>query len=216
MPEEDSKNSRRDPNEIEVLTYVQSVRQRPQMYVGSTDEQGLCELVYLAMLEAVEGVDIKRNVALAGHRASRIEVTLHADNSVTVADNGRGLPVEECKDNAERVPEVQRILTTGYVPAWNGAATVNALSQQFDVTIWRDGHVWEQSYRQGEPISGLRRTGDSEKHGTSMHFRPDQSIFSASKYDADLLTQTLNKFLSKYKDVVVTLTDERERQSRSK
>ena len=208
MSEDDSKNSRSDPNEIEVLTYVESVRLRPQMYVASTDAQGLCELVYLAMLEAVEGIDIKRNVALAGNRVSRIEVTLHADNSVTVADNGRGLPVGECKDTAERVPEVQRILTTGYVPAWNGAATVNALSQQLDVTIWRDGHIWEQSYRKGEPISELRRTGDSEKRGTSMRFLPDQSVFGASRYDADLLAQTLNKFLSKYKDVVVTLTDE--------
>lgn len=210
MPKTDPENSG-GPSEITVITFAQSVRERPQMYIGSADEQGLYGLIYLAMLEAVEGFDLLNGVLAPASPANQLDVTLHPDNSVTVTDNGRGLPVaQQTGIGYEPLPEAQRILTSGFVPGYNGAATVNALSQQFRVTIWRDGRIWEQSYCRGEPISALCQTGITEKHGTSFNFLPDAEIFRVEGYDVHRLIPVMNEFLARYQDVTVTLTDERE------
>jgi hypothetical protein len=214
MPQTDSKHSGADPDEIN-RTFAQAARRRPAMWVGSIGGQGLSHLVYLAMTEAVVGIDLLKHPPAPGERASCVDVTLHTDNSVTVSDNGRGFPVAKLTGkDAEREgsdePWPQKILTSTFVPAQNGAAIVNAFSRQFQVTMWRDGGVWEQSYREGDPISEVRPLGDTKKHGTSFHFLPDPAIFSVHRYDVELLTPLINKFLSEYPDVVVTLTDERE------
>lgn len=206
MPNLNSEESRRAPNDIEVLTFVQAVRRRPQLYVGTTDVKGLCSLVYLAALEAVEGT-----VPLAKARcATSIDIVLHGDNSVTVTDNGFGFPIEENEEDGKRVSLAQKLLTSGFVPSYNAAATINALSERLDVVIRRDGHMWEQNYREGEPVSELRRTGHSDEHGTTLHFFPDKSIFSVTHFDFDCVVQVLNKFVSEYDGVLVTLTDQRE------
>ena len=181
------------------------------MYIPGTDDEGLCSLLYLTMLEAVDGIDIANGVAVRAHPANQIDVALHGDNSVTVADNGCGLPVaHRTGEIYEPLPEAQRILTTGFTGSYNGAAIVNALSQQFHLTIWRDGHIWEQSYSKGEPISELHQTGETQKHGTSFHFLADSEIFSVNRYDIDRLIPVMNKFVYEYKDMTLTLTDERD------
>src|SRR5208283_6080302 len=148
---------------ITVLEGLAAVRLRPAMYIGSTGELGLHHLVY-------EVVDNSVDEALAGY-ATRIDVTIHVDNSITVVDNGRGIPVDDMTTNGEKMPAVQVVLTKlhagGKFDASNykvsgglhgvGVSCVNALSEELDVEIWRDGYAWEQDYRKGAPISKLRR-----------------------------------------------------------
>ena len=210
MPNSNSANPATDPNNIQVFTFVQAVRRRPRMYIDSVDAEGLSLLVYLAAVEAVEGPVLFAKGPHAPDRATRIDIVLHGDNSVTVRDNGGGLPVEEHEDGGERAPLAQMILTTGYVPSRNGGAIVNALSEQFDVVIWRDGQIWEQTYSKGDAISALHRTGEVDKHGTTFHFRPDKSIFSVTHFDFDCVVRVLSKFVSEYDGVLVTLTDQRQ------
>ena len=169
---------------ITVLEGLAAVRKRPAMYIGSTGEQGLHHLVY-------EVVDNSVDEALAGY-ASRIDVTIHVDNSITVVDDGRGIPVDNKVINGVTMPAVQVVLTIlhagGKFDASNykvsgglhgvGVSCVNALSEQFDVEIWRDGYAWEMDYAAGDPISELRRMGPSTRKGTKVHFLPDKSIFS--------------------------------------
>ncbi len=155
---------------IRVLEGLEAVRLRPAMYIGSTTEQGLHHLVY-------EVVDNSVDEALAGF-ATRIDVIIHVDNSVTVIDDGRGIPVD-MKDlgNGEKMPAVQVVLTKLHAGGKFDASTykvsgglhgvgvscVNALSEEFDVEIWRDGHTYQQDYSKGEPISGVRKVGTSSK-----------------------------------------------------
>ena len=158
------------------------------MYIGSTGEnKGLHHLVY-------EVVDNSVDEALAGH-ASRIDVTIHVDNSITVVDDGRGIPVDDKTINGVTMPAVQVVLTIlhagGKFDASNykvsgglhgvGVSCVNALSEEFDVEIWRDGFAWEQDYSKGDPISTLRKMGASTRKGTKVHFLPDKSIFTVHR-----------------------------------
>jgi DNA gyrase subunit B len=200
---------------ITVLEGLAAVRLRPAMYIGSTGEQGLHHLVY-------EVVDNSVDEALGGH-ASKIDVTIHVDNSITVVDDGRGIPVDDKVINGEKMPAVQVVLTMlhagGKFDASNykvsgglhgvGVSCVNALSQEFDVEIWRDGHAWEQDYSKGAPISKLRKMGPSTRKGTKVHFLPDKSIFTVTEFNYDTLAQRLRELAFLNKGLEIHLTDER-------
>ncbi len=200
---------------ITVLEGLAAVRKRPAMYIGSTGEQGLHHLVY-------EVVDNSVDEALAGH-ASRIDVTIHVDNSITVTDDGRGIPVDNKTVNGKTMPGVQVVLTMlhagGKFDASNykvsgglhgvGVSCVNALSEEFDVEIWRDGFAWTQDYSKGDPISKLRQMGPSKKLGTKVHFLPDKSIFTVTEYNYDTLAQRLRELAFLNKGLEIHLTDER-------
>jgi DNA gyrase subunit B len=200
---------------ITVLEGLAAVRLRPAMYIGSTGEQGLHHLVY-------EVVDNSVDEALGGH-ASRIDVTIHVDNSITVVDDGRGIPVDDKVINGEKMPAVQVVLTMlhagGKFDASNykvsgglhgvGVSCVNALSEEFDVEIWRDDFAWEQDYSKGAPISKLRRMGPSKRRGTKVHFLPDKSIFTVTEFNYDTLAQRLRELAFLNKGLEITLTDER-------
>src|SRR5512146_3255781 len=201
---------------IKVLGGMEAVRKRPAMYIGSTGEMGLHHLVY-------EVVDNSVDEALAGF-ASKIEVTIHIDNSITVVDDGRGIPVDDMVVDGEKVPAAQVVLTklhaggkfdsSTYKVSGGlhgvGVSCVNALSHQFDLEIWRDGHVWEQTYSKGEPQSKLKKTGNTRKRGTSIHFLPDKDIFTTTEYNFDTLAQRLRELAFLNKGLQITLTDERQ------
>ena len=200
---------------ITVLEGLAAVRKRPAMYIGSTGEQGLHHLVY-------EVVDNSVDEALAGY-ATRIDVTIHVDNSITVIDDGRGIPVDNKVINGVTMPAVQVVLTIlhagGKFDASNykvsgglhgvGVSCVNALSEEFDVEIWRDGFAWEMDYSKGDPISDLRKMGASPRKGTKVHFLPDKSIFSVTEYNFDTLANRLRQLAFLNKGIEITLTDER-------
>jgi DNA gyrase subunit B len=200
---------------IKVLGGMEAVRKRPAMYIGSTGEMGLHHLVY-------EVVDNSVDEALAGH-ADKIEVTIHLDNSITVVDNGRGIPVDMMDIDGEKVPAAQVVLTklhaggkfdaSSYKVSGGlhgvGVSCVNALSEELDLEIWRDGFTWEQTYSKGDPTSKLKKAGASKKLGTKVHFLPDRSIFTATEYNYDTLAQRLRELAFLNKGLLITLTDER-------
>jgi DNA gyrase subunit B len=200
---------------IKVLGGMEAVRKRPAMYIGSTGEMGLHHLVY-------EVVDNSVDEALAGH-ADKIEVTIHLDNSITVVDNGRGIPVDAMDIDGEKVPAAQVVMTklhaggkfdsSSYKVSGGlhgvGVSCVNALSEELDLEIWRDGFTWEQTYSKGEPTSKLKKAGASKKLGTKVHFLPDRSIFTATEYNFDTLAQRLRELAFLNKGLLITLTDER-------
>ncbi len=211
-----AKNGSYTGSNIKILEGLEAVRLRPAMYIGSTGEQGLHHLVY-------EVVDNSVDEALAGH-ATRVDVTIHFDNSVTVVDDGRGIPVDDMKlPDGESVPAVQVVLTKlhagGKFDSSNykvsgglhgvGVSCVNALSQAFDVEIWRDDHTYEQEYSKGAPVSKLRQTGTTKRRGTKVHFLPDRSIFTVTEYNYDTLAQRLRELAFLNKGLAITLTDER-------
>src|SRR3954470_8499808 len=180
---------------IKVLGGMEAGRKRPAMYIGSTGELGLHHLVY-------EVVDNSVDEALAGH-ADQIDVTIHIDDSITVIDNGRGIPVEPMDIDGEKVPAAQVVMTTLHAGGkfdsstykvsgglhGVGVSCVNALSEEFELEIWRDGFTWEQSYSKGEPTSKLKKAGASKKRGTKIRFLPDKSIFTVTEYNYDTLAQ---------------------------
>ncbi len=201
---------------ITVLEGLEAVRLRPAMYIGSTGEMGLHHLVY-------EVVDNSVDEALAGF-ATRIDVTIHVDNSITVVDDGRGIPVDnKTMPNGEVMPAVQVVLTVlhagGKFDASNykvsgglhgvGVSCVNALSQELDVEIWRDEFAWEQTYAKGIPTSKLKKMGPSKRKGTKVHFLPDKSIFTVTEYNYDTLAQRLRELAFLNKGLEISLTDER-------
>jgi DNA gyrase subunit B len=200
---------------IKVLGGMEAVRKRPAMYIGSTGEMGLHHLVY-------EVVDNSVDEALAGH-ADKIEVTIHLDNSITVVDNGRGIPVDMMDIDGEKIPAAQVVLTklhaggkfdaSSYKVSGGlhgvGVSVVNALSEELDLEIWRDGFTWEQTYSKGEPTSKLKKAGATKKLGTKVHFLPDRSIFTATEYNFDTLAQRLRELAFLNKGLLITLTDER-------
>src|SRR6202522_4819583 len=181
-------NSDYAADSIKVLTGMEHVRKRPAMYIGSTGEVGLHHLVY-------EVVDNSVDEALAGH-ADKIEVTIHLDNSITVVDNGRGIPVHNMDIDGEKILAAQVVMTTlhaggkfdsnSYKVSGGlhgvGVSCVNALSEELDLEIWRDGFTWEQTYSKGEPTSKMKKAGAAKRRGTKVHFLPDRSIFTATEY----------------------------------
>jgi DNA gyrase subunit B len=201
---------------IKVLGGMEAVRKRPAMYIGSTGEIGLHHLVY-------EVVDNSVDEALAGY-ADKIEVTIHIDNSITVVDNGRGIPVDDMDIDGEKIPAAQVVMTTlhaggkfdtsSYKVSGGlhgvGVSCVNALSEELELEIWRDGFTWEQTYSKGEPTSKLKKTGAVKaKTGTKVHFLPDKSILTVTEYNFDTLAQRLRELAFLNKGLLITLTDER-------
>ena len=200
---------------IKVLGGMEAVRKRPAMYIGSTGDMGLHHLVY-------EVVDNSVDEALAGY-AHEISVTIHIDNSITVVDDGRGIPVDSMEIDGEKVPAAQVVMTklhaggkfdsSSYKVSGGlhgvGVSCVNALSEELDLEIWRDGFTWEQTYSKGEPTSKLKKAGASKKLGTKVHFLPDRSIFTATEYNFDTLAQRLRELAFLNKGLLITLTDER-------
>jgi DNA gyrase subunit B len=210
------KNGSYTGENITVLEGMEHVRLRPAMYIGSTGEMGLHHLVY-------EVVDNSVDEALAGY-ATKIDVIIHVDNSITVVDDGRGIPVDmKTLVGGEVMPAVQVVLTKlnagGKFDASNykvsgglhgvGVSCVNALSQELNVEIWRDDHTWEMDFSCGVATSELRKVGTSKKLGTKVHFLPDKTIFTATEFNFDTLAQRLRELAFLNKGLEITLTDER-------
>ena len=209
-------NSDYTADSIKVLGGMEAVRKRPAMYIGSTGDLGLHHLVY-------EVVDNSVDEALAGF-ATKIEVTIHIDNSVTVVDDGRGIPVDDMDIDGEKVSAAQVVMTTLHAGGkfdsstykvsgglhGVGVSCVNALSEELELEIWRDGATWEQTYSKGEPTSKMKKVGAAKRRGTKVHFLPDRSIFTGTvEYNYDTLAQRLRELAFLNKGLLITLTDER-------
>ena len=214
-------NSDYNADSIKVLGGMEAVRKRPAMYIGSTGDLGLHHLVY-------EVVDNSVDEALAGF-ATRIEVTIHIDNSITVIDDGRGIPVDDMDIDGEKISAAQVVMTTLHAGGkfdsstykvsgglhGVGVSCVNALSEELDLEIWRDGATWEQTYSKGEPTSKMKKAGAAKRRGTKVHFLPDRSIFTATEYNYDTLAQRLRELAFLNKGLLITLTDERSTDAKS-
>ena len=199
--------------EIQVLRGLEGVRKRPAMYIGSTNEKGLHHLVY-------EVVDNSIDEALAGF-CNRIEVIIHKDGSVTVADNGRGIPVDIHPEVGR--PAVEVVLTMlhaggkfgggGYKVSGGlhgvGVSVVNALSEWLEVRIKRDGNLYYQKFSKGEPLTDLKVIGKSKSTGTIITFKPDADIFETVDFNFDTLAKRLLELSFLNKDVKIILKDER-------
>ena len=202
-----------DARSIRVLEGLEAVRKRPGMYIGSTGERGLHHLVY-------EVVDNSVDEALAGY-CDRIDVTLLPGSGVRVADNGRGIPVDD--HPVEKRPAVEVVLTTlhsggkfdgeSYAVSGGlhgvGVSVVNALSSRLDAEIRRDGYVWRQSYHIGQPTGHLVRGEPTGKTGTTITFWPDESVFETTAWNFETLSRRLQEMAFLNRGLAITLTDER-------
>ena len=203
-----------DESQIQVLEGLEAVRKRPGMYIGSTSSRGLHHLVY-------EIVDNSIDEALAGF-CKNIEVTINEDNSITVVDDGRGMPVGiHPKMGKATVEVIMTVLHAGgkfggggYKVSGGlhgvGASVVNALSEYCEVTVKREGFIWQQKYSRGNVLCDLTKIGESDEHGTKVLFKPDHEIFEDTVYDFEVLASRLRELAFLNKGIAITLTDNRE------
>ena len=201
-------------SQIQILEGLEAVRKRPGMYIGSTSAKGLHHLVY-------EIVDNSVDEALAGY-CDHIEVTINKDNSITVVDNGRGIPVGiQAKAHKPAVEVVFTILHAGgkfggggYKVSGGlhgvGASVVNALSEWLEVNVYVDGYEYYQRYERGKVMGELQKIGPTEKRGTTVHFLPDKEIFEETVFDYKVLKQRLREIAFLTKGLRISLTDVRE------
>lgn len=207
-------NRKYDENQIQVLEGLEAVRKRPGMYIGSTSSRGLHHLVY-------EIVDNSIDEALAGY-CNKIEVYINEDNSITVNDDGRGMPVGiHPKMGKSTVEVIMTILHAGgkfggggYKVSGGlhgvGASVVNALSEECTVTVNRDGHIWQQKYSKGKVLNELTKVGDSDQTGTQTYFKPDAEIFDEIVFDFEILSQRLRELAFLNKGIYIRLVDKRD------
>jgi DNA gyrase subunit B len=200
--------------DITVLEGLEAVRKRPGMYIGSTGVRGLHHLIYEVMDNAVDE-------ALAGE-ADSVDITIHPDSSVTVTDNGRGIPVDMMEKEGKPAAEV--VLTVlhaggkfgdggGYKVSGGlhgvGVSVVNALTELLELTVWRDDHEWTQSYERGVPQAELKKGAKTDRRGTSITFLPDLEIFDTIDYDRTILEQRFREMAFLTKGLRIAFTDER-------
>ena len=205
-----------DESQIQVLEGLEAVRKRPGMYIGTTSSRGLHHLVY-------EIVDNSIDEALAGF-CSHIEVTINEDNSITVVDNGRGMPVGiHPKIGRSTIEVIMTVLHAGgkfggggYKVSGGlhgvGASVVNALSEACEVTVTREGKVWQQKYSRGNILGDVTQIGESDGHGTKTWFKPDHEIFETTEFEFEILQSRLRELAFLNKGIRITLADKREGQ----
>jgi DNA gyrase subunit B len=198
---------------ITVLEGLEAVRMRPAMYIGDVNERGLHHLVY-------EVVDNSIDEALAGY-CNKINVTIYEDNSISVEDNGRGIPVDmHEKEKRSALEVVMTVLHAGgkfdkgsYKVSGGlhgvGVSCVNALSDHLDVEVYRNGTIYRQEYERGKPLYAVKEAGTTEKRGTRVHFHPDATIFSVSEYKFDTLASRLRELAFLNKGIELNLEDRR-------
>ena len=205
-----------DESQIQVLEGLEAVRKRPGMYIGTTSSRGLHHLVY-------EIVDNSIDEALAGF-CSHIEVTINEDNSITVVDNGRGMPVGiHPKMGRSTIEVIMTVLHAGgkfggggYKVSGGlhgvGASVVNALSEACEVTVTSEGKVWQQKYSRGNILGDVTQIGESDGHGTKTWFKPDHEIFETTEFEFEILQSRLRELAFLNKGIRITLADKREGQ----
>ena len=209
------KNNNYSADNIQVLEGLEAVRKRPAMYIGDVGIKGLHHLIW-------EVVDNAIDEALAGH-CTEVNVQIHEDNTITVADNGRGIPTDiHVKEKRSALEVVMTVLHAGgkfdkdtYKVSGGlhgvGVSCVNALSQDLQVTVYRNGKIFQQAYQQGKPLYPVKEVGTTDRRGTTVHFKPDVTIFTTTLYNSNTVATRLRELSFLNAGLKITLADLREK-----